>query len=98
MSGLEALEQMLGRDHPDIKYLSQEHIALVLSKALAETYGEHPNDPVEFFSKYLLNHVSMQKKAIACVEAEKAVICKREEHRCQMEEKKVQAEEQVICE
>jgi hypothetical protein len=65
MSGLEALEQMLGRDHPDIKYLSQEHIALVLSKALAETYGEHPNDPVEFFSKYLLNHVSMQKKAIA---------------------------------
>ena len=74
MSGLEALETMLGRDHPDIKYLSQEHIALVLSKALAETYLEHPNDPVEFFAKYLLNHVNMQNMSVAVSSQQRLLI------------------------
>jgi hypothetical protein len=31
----------------------------VLSKALSETYKHKPNDPVAFFSRYLLNHVNV---------------------------------------
>ena len=61
MSGIQNLDQLLGREHPDIKYLRQDHISLVLSKALSETYLEQPNDPVQFFAKYLLNHVNQQK-------------------------------------
>ena len=34
------LENLLGREHPDIKYLRQDKISLVLSKALSETYLE----------------------------------------------------------
>jgi len=57
------LENLLGREHPDIKYLRQDKISLVLSKALSETYLEQPNDPIQFFAKYLLNHVNQQKIA-----------------------------------
>jgi hypothetical protein len=34
----------------------------VLSKALSETYKASPNDPVDFFAKYLLNHSRTVKK------------------------------------
>ena len=50
------IDLLLGREHPDISYLKQEHISLVLSKALSETYKNQPNDPVTFFAKYLQNH------------------------------------------
>jgi hypothetical protein len=40
------IENIMGKDHADIKYLRQEDISLVLSKALSETYLEKPNDPV----------------------------------------------------
>jgi len=33
-----SLEALLGSEHTDITYLKQESIALVLSKALTETY------------------------------------------------------------
>jgi len=58
---MSAIELLLGREHPDINYLKQENISLVLSKALAETYKAQPNDPVQYFSKYLLNHAKIQK-------------------------------------
>ena len=54
-----SLEALLGKEHADITYLKQESIANVLSKALSETYKHQPNDPVAFFSKYLLNHVNV---------------------------------------
>ena len=57
------LENLLGREHPDIKYLRQDKISLVLSKALSETFLEQPNDPIQFFAKYLLNHVETQSAA-----------------------------------
>lgn len=58
MSGIQNLDQLLGKEHPDIKYLRQDNISLVLSKALSETYLEKPNDPVQFFAKVLLNHAN----------------------------------------
>jgi hypothetical protein len=57
------LDHLLGKEHPDITYLRQEHISLLLSKALSETYLEQPNDPVQYFSKYLLNYSHQQKVA-----------------------------------
>jgi hypothetical protein len=56
-----SLEALLGQEHAQLKYLKQEHISLVLSKALSETYKHQPNDPVTFFSRYLLNHCNVQK-------------------------------------
>jgi hypothetical protein len=52
------LENLLGREHPDIKYLRQDKIQNVISKALSETFIEKPNDPIAFFAKYLINHVN----------------------------------------
>ena len=33
----------------------------MLSKALSETYKHQPNDPVAFFSKFLLNHCNVKE-------------------------------------
>jgi hypothetical protein len=40
-----AYVSLLGKEHPDISYLKDERISLVLSKALAETFRAKPNDP-----------------------------------------------------
>jgi len=52
------LEQLLGKEHPDVGYLKKEEISSVLCQALSKTYMAQPNDPVQFFSRYLLNHVA----------------------------------------
>ncbi len=57
-----SLEALLGTEHEQVKYLKQEQISLVLSKALSETYKHQPNDPVTFFSRYLLNHCNVQQQ------------------------------------
>lgn len=54
-----SLELLLGREHADIFYLKKGDISNVLSQALAETYRVQPNDPVQFFSRYLLNQVNI---------------------------------------
>jgi hypothetical protein len=51
-----SLELLLGREHSDIGYLKKDKISNVLSKALSETFRLQPNDPVQFFANYLLNH------------------------------------------
>lgn len=50
------MTSLLNKEHPDITYLKQDEIGLVLSKGLSETYRVQPNHPVEFFAKYLLNY------------------------------------------
>jgi hypothetical protein len=51
-----SLELLLGKEHPDITYLMKDKISNVLSKALSQTFRLQPNDPVQFFASYLLNH------------------------------------------
>lgn len=51
-----SLELLLGKEHPDITYLKKDKISNVLSKALSQTFRLQPNDPVQFFASYLLNH------------------------------------------
>ncbi len=53
------------KEHPDITYLKQDGIGLVLSRGLMQTYLSKPSNPVEFFSKLLLNHSKTQKRANA---------------------------------
>lgn len=50
------MTSILDKEHPDIAYLKQDEIGLVLSKGLCETYKVKPKNPVEFFAKWLLNH------------------------------------------
>jgi len=52
----------------------------VISKALSETYKAQPNDPVDFFAKFLLNHSRTAKKAREEKEAEKHVKERRDLH------------------
>lgn len=51
-----SIELLLGKEHADISYLKKDKISNVLSKALSETYRSQPNDPVQFFANFLLNH------------------------------------------
>jgi hypothetical protein len=50
------MTSLLDKEHPDITYLKQDDIGLVLSKGLAETYRVRPKNPVDFFAKWLLNY------------------------------------------
>ena len=56
------LEQMLNKNHPDVDYLRQADISLVLSKALAETFKAQPLEPKKYFAKYLLNTAEQKRK------------------------------------
>lgn len=44
------------KEHPDITYLKQDQIGLVITKALTETYKVQPNNPIDYFAKLLLCH------------------------------------------
>ena len=57
------MADILFDEHPDVQYLLNEKISMVLSQALAETYEHQPTDPVEFFSKYLLHHIDVREQA-----------------------------------
>ena len=57
------MASVLDKEHPDITYLKQDDIGLVLSKGLSETYKVRPRNPVEFFAKWLLNYSKTQKEA-----------------------------------
>ena len=50
------------KEHPDITYLKQDEIGLVIAKALNETYKCHPNNPIDFFAKWLLNHSKTNRR------------------------------------
>ena len=53
----------MGPKHPDITYLQKNDIGGVISKGLAETYQAKPQNPVEFFAKWLLNYRKTEKFA-----------------------------------
>lgn len=40
--------------HPDSEYIMQEKIGPVIAKGLATVYKEQPQNPVDFFAKWLL--------------------------------------------
>ena len=61
--GSDKRHHLLEKEHPDITYLKQDEIGLVIAKALNETYQRQPNNPIEFFAKWLLNHSKTSKKA-----------------------------------
>ena len=63
----------------------------MISKALSETYKAQPNDPVDFFAKFLLNHSRTAKKAKDEKEAEKQVKEMRDHHLSKLKEKEQQA-------
>lgn len=40
--------------HPDSEYIMQANIGPVIAKGLAQVYKEKPQNPVDFFAKWLL--------------------------------------------
>ena len=56
------IEELLSTNHPDVDYLRQADISLVLSKALAETFKAQPLEPRKYFAKYLLNYAEQKRR------------------------------------
>lgn len=56
-------QDILNEVHPDVRYLMDESISMVLSQALAETFDQRPTDPVDFFAKFLLHHNQIRAQA-----------------------------------
>ena len=57
------ITEMLSKsEHPDVQYLKQDGIALILSKCLSQTYIEKPKNPIEFFAKALLSQSATSAK------------------------------------
>ena len=56
------LAALLERPHPDVDYLKQQDISLVLSKALTDTFKAKPLEPKKYFAKYLLNYAAQKRK------------------------------------
>ena len=48
------ITDLLKKEHSDVTYLRQDHIALTLSRCLSDTYAARPKDPIEYFAKALL--------------------------------------------
>jgi hypothetical protein len=42
-------------DHPDISYLKNSELSLVVNRGLAELYKVQPKNPITFFANWLLN-------------------------------------------
>ena len=57
------LQDLLEKPHPDVDYLKQHDISLVLSKGLSETFKAKPLEPKAYFAKYLLNIAAQRRKA-----------------------------------
>jgi len=58
-----SFDKLLSQEHRDVTYLKQEHISIVIARALEQTYSEQPIDPVSYFSKILLNHCNVESIA-----------------------------------
>ena len=58
-------EKLLADPHPDVDYLRQQDISLVLSKALADTFKAQPLEPKMYFAKYLLNYAAQKRQETA---------------------------------
>lgn len=56
--------QLLNKEHADISYLMNDSISMILAQALAETFETQPNDPVEFFSKFLLHQIMIRNETV----------------------------------
>ena len=56
------ISELLDKNHPDVDYLRQADISLVLSRALAETFKAQPLEPKKYFAKYLLNYAEQKRK------------------------------------
>ena len=48
--------------HPDSEYIMQDKVGLVIAKGLSVVYKQKPENPVDFFAKWLLQQNSIRKK------------------------------------
>jgi chromatin segregation and condensation protein Rec8/ScpA/Scc1 (kleisin family) len=79
-------------EHEDIKYLKGDDIAPVLMKGMAETYKAQPNNPVDFFAKWLLNHNNIASKVESNMkDKQKQILENKDAH----EQEKEKADEEI---
>ena len=64
---------MLDIPHPDVDYIRQHNISLVLSKGLTETFKAKPLEPKKYFAQYLLNIAAQRRNE---KQVSKLLICK----------------------
>mmetsp|Transcript_30084 Transcript_30084/g.53339 ORF Transcript_30084/g.53339 Transcript_30084/m.53339 type:complete len:650 (+) Transcript_30084:28-1977(+) len=52
---------VLDDEHPDVSYLKQDEIGLVLSRGLGELYMAQPHNPLHFLGNWLVNYAAQMK-------------------------------------
>lgn len=52
---------ILDDEHPDVSYLKQDEIGLVLSRGLGELYMAQPHNPLHFLGNWLVNYSAQMK-------------------------------------
>lgn len=68
------ITDLLAKEHPDVSYLKQDGIALVLSRCLMQTYLQRPQDPIEYFAKSLLGQARTKRVHNFQIERETRVL------------------------
>lgn len=56
------ITNLLEKEHPDVTYLRQDNIALILSRCLSDTFSTKPKDPIDYFAKALLQQSQTFKR------------------------------------
>jgi hypothetical protein len=52
---------VLDDEHPDVSYLKQDEIGLVVSRGLGELYMAQPHNPLHFLGNWLVNYAAQMK-------------------------------------
>lgn len=84
---------MAKKPNPESEYLKSDDIGLIIAKGMAVTYKAQPENPVDFFARWLLNQSQQAKNQI--LQEEKIVKVKesREAHAKQLKVKDKEAKE-----
>lgn len=50
------------KEHPDVTYIKNEDVGIVVAKALAVLYKVKPNNPCDYMARWMLNYAQVQKE------------------------------------
>lgn len=55
---------MAKKPNPESEYLKSDDIGLVIAKGMAVTYKAQPENPIDFFARWLLNQSQQAKNQV----------------------------------
>ena len=71
---------MAKRPNPEAEYLKSDDIGRIIAKGMAVTYKAQPENPVDFFARWLLNQSQQAKNEIMQEELKENIKKAKEAH------------------